>query len=159
MQLIAQMHGGDQENGIRSGTLPTHQIVGMGEAFKIAGDNLIEESARIKKLRDQFEKNISALPGIHFNGDLKNRIYNCSNFSIDQIDAQLLLKNLSDIAISQGSACNAVDPEPSHVLIAMGLTRDRANRSFRVSVGRFTTSSEIEIASARIIEEIKNIKN
>ncbi len=154
VQLIPQMHGGDQENKIRSGTLATHQIVGMGMAYAIARDHLISDAKRIEKLRDQFEKNISQLPGMVINGDLKNRLYNCSNFSVDTIDAQKLLKNLPDIAISQGSACNAVDPEPSSVLIAMGLTRDQANRSFRVSVGRFTTEKEIEIASARIIEEI-----
>jgi cysteine desulfurase len=156
VQLISQMHGGDQENKVRSGTLPTHQIVGMGEAYQIARENFIEESARIKNLRDQFEKNLSQLSGIYFSGDRQNRVPNCSNFSVDNIDAQLLLNNLNDIAISQGSACNAVDPEPSHVLIAMGLTRDAANRSFRVSVGRFTTVEEIEIASARIAEEINN---
>lgn len=158
VQLIPQMHGGDQENKIRSGTLATHQIVGMGEAYQIAYENFSEESQRIKKLRDQFEKNISRLSGIYFNGDLKNRVANCSNFSVDNIDAELLLKNLNDIAISQGSACNAVDPEPSHVLTAMGLMRDTANRSFRVSVGRFTTVNEVDIASIRMIEEINRLR-
>jgi len=158
VQLIAQMHGGDQENKVRSGTLPTHQIVGMGEAYQIARENFMEESVCIKNLRDQFEKKLSQLSGIHFNGDLNNRVANCSNFSVDNIDAQLLLKNLSDIAISQGSACNAVDPEPSHVLVAMGLSRIAANRSFRVSVGRFTTTSEVEVASAKMIEEINQLR-
>jgi len=197
VQLIPQMHGGEQENKMRSGTLATHQIVGFGEACDIAKNNVTEEAVRIKKLRDQFEKNILQLDGVTINGDIKNRLYNCSNFSIANIDAQLFLKNLSNIeltpkdemrgaderaigvdtlvnegcerirneadrfsrkfsiAISQGSACNAVDPEPSPVLIAMGLTRDQANRSFRVSVGRFTTDAEIEMVSQQVVSEIK----
>lgn len=163
VQLIPQMHGGEQENKIRSGTLATHQIVGLGEACVIAKNNLEKDAAHIKKLRDQFEKAILQIKGVTINGDVKNRLYNCSNFSIENIDAKLFLKNLLNIeltpkdemrrfgiALSQGSACNAVDPEPSHVLIAMGLTRDQANRSFRVSVGRFTTADEIETACRRI---------
>lgn len=172
VQLISQIHGGEQENKIRSGTLATHQIAGFGAACDIAKNNLEKDSARIKKLRDQFEKNILQIKGVTINGDLKNRLYNCSNFSIDNINTELFLKNLLNseltpkdemrklsIAISQGSACNAVDPEPSHVLIAMGLTRDQANHSFRVSVGRFTTSDEIGVASQKIIEVVnKHVK-
>ena len=153
VQLISQLHGGEQENKLRSGTLATHQIVGLGEACRIAKNNLIEEVTRIEKLRDQLWKNISVIPGIQLNGDKKNRVCGCLNFSIDNINTELFLKKiLTDIAISQGSACNAVDPEPSHVLMAMGLTRDHANRSFRVSIGRFTTEKEIEIASVKMIE-------
>ncbi|PIZ03624.1 MAG: IscS subfamily cysteine desulfurase [Gammaproteobacteria bacterium CG_4_10_14_0_8_um_filter_38_16] len=152
VQLIAQLHGGEQENQLRSGTLPTHQIVGLGEACLIAKNNLTQDVARIKKLRDQLEKNIFQIPGANLNGDKKNRVCGCLNFSFDHIDTGLFLKKiLKDLAISQGSACNAVDPEPSHVLIAMGLSRDQANRSFRVSVGRFTTEKEIETASKQII--------
>lgn len=155
VQLIAQMHGGDQENKLRSGTLPTHQIAGMGESYAIAKNNLIDEAKRIAALRDQFEKNISTLSGIYFNGDKKNRVCSCSNFSIDSVDAQQLLNNIANhIAISQGSACNAVDPEPSHVLTAMGLSRDDANRSFRVSFGRFTTEKDMQKASIFLIDEI-----
>lgn len=155
VQLMPQLHGGDQENALRSGTLATHQIVGMGEAFAIAKNNGFDESRRIEKLRDQLWKNISVIARVHLNGDLKNRVCGCLNFFIDNIDPILFLKNLNAIAISQGSACNAVDPEPSHVLMAMGLSRVQANASFRVSVGRFTTEADIETASARIIEEIK----
>lgn len=155
VQLIAQMQGGDQENKLRSGTLATHQIVSMGEAYQIAHDNLTDESKQITALRDQFEKNMSVLSGIYFNGDKKNRVCGCSNFSIDHIDAPVLLQKINNmIAISQGSACNAVDPEPSHVLTAMGLSRDQANRSFRVSMGRFTTEKEIQKASEFLIDEI-----
>ncbi len=156
VQLIAQMHGGDQENKLRSGTLPTHQIIGMGAAYAIAKNNLIDETRRVAALRDQFEKNISTLSGISFNGDKKNRVCGCSNFSIDHIDAQQLLNNLAKhIAISQGSACNAVDPEPSHVLTAMGLSREQANRSFRVSFGRFTTEQDMQEAATCLVDEIK----
>ncbi len=155
VQLIAQMQGGDQENKLRSGTLATHQIVSMGEAYKIARENLIDESKRIAALRDQFEKNISVLSGVHFNGDKKNRVCGCSNFSIENIDAPTLLEKINNVvAISQGSACNAVDPEPSHVLTAMGLSRDQANRSFRVSFGRFTTEQDVQKATACLINEI-----
>ena len=154
VQLIKQMHGAAQENKIRAGTLATHQIVGFGEACAIAKNNLIEESTHLKKLRDQLWKNLSAIKNIYLNGDEKNRVCNCLNFSIDNINTELFLKNLSDIAFSQGSACNAVDPEPSHVLTAMGISRDQANRSFRISVGRFTTEKEIEMASAKIISEV-----
>src|SRR3990167_106541 len=155
VQLIAQMHGGDQENKLRSGTLATHQMVGMGEAYVIAKNNLILESKRIATLRDQFEKNMSALSGIYFNGDRKNRVCGCSNFSIDNIDAPVLLEKINNrMAISQGSACNAVDPEPSHVLVAMGLTRDVANRSFRVSFGRFMTEKDLQNVSTYMIDEI-----
>src|SRR3989338_8180024 len=96
VQLISQIHGGDQENNVRSGTLPTHQIVGMGMAYEIARQNLSDETQRITLLRDQFEKNISVLPGIMINGDKKNRVCGCSNFSVDGVDGQQLLKVLSD---------------------------------------------------------------
>lgn len=152
VQLIAQLHGGEQEHKLRSGTLATHQIIGLSEAFLIAHENFDNEIARIKKLRDQFEKNILSTKKIRINGDVNHRVANVSNFLIENIDASAFLKNLSDLAFSQGSACNAVDPEPSHVLIAMGLTRDEANRSFRVSFGRFSTEAEVQIASRRMIE-------
>ncbi|OGT43307.1 MAG: IscS subfamily cysteine desulfurase [Gammaproteobacteria bacterium RIFCSPHIGHO2_12_FULL_40_19] len=158
VQFIKQLHGGDQENGVRSGTLPTHQIVGMGMAADIARQTLAAEAQRIAALRDQFEENMAVLPGILINGDKKNRVCGCSNFSVDAVDGQQFIRSLGDIALSQGSACNAVDPEPSHVLIAMGLSRVRANASFRVSMGRYTTATEIEMASARIIEAIKKAK-
>lgn len=156
VRLISQMHGGEQELGLRSGTLATHQIIGMGRACVIAKDYLNEEMGRIAALRDQFEKNIAVIPGLHFNGDKKNRVPGCSNFWIDQIDSKKLLEGISQsLAISQGSACNAVDPEPSHVLSAMGLTRDQANRSFRVSMGRFTTQQDIQVASDHFIRAVQ----
>lgn len=148
VQLIPQLHGGEQENKIRSGTLATHQIVGFGEACVIAKNTMHAESKRIKQLRDQLWKMISGIRTIHLNGDETHRVAGCLNFYIENIDPAVFLKNvLAQIAISQGSACNEVDPEPSHVLMAMGLTRDQANRSFRVSIGRFNTEADIQLAA------------
>lgn len=155
VQLIPQLHGGDQENGLRSGTLPTHQIAGMGSAYAIAEKNRESEMQRITVLRDRFEQKLAMLSGITFNGDRKARIGNCSHFSVDAVEGQQLLKSLGKLAISQGSACNAVDPEPSHVLIAMGLSRIEANRSFRLSVGRFTTEKEVDLAAQILIDQIQ----
>lgn len=155
VQLVVQLHGSNQENKLRPGTLATHQIVGMGQAYQIAAENFVDETRRITLLRDQFEKNISVLSGIQFNGDKKNRVSGCSNFSVEDVDAQQLLKNtLNRIAISQGSACNAIDLEPSYVLTAMGISKDQANRSFRVSFGRFTTEEDMQNASTYLIDEI-----
>ena len=110
---------------------------------------------RITVLRDRFEQKLAMLSGITFNGDRKARIGNCSHFSVDAGEGQQLLKSLGKLAISQGSACNAVDPEPSHVLIAMGLSRIEANRSFRLSVGRFTTEKEVDLAAQILIDQIQ----
>ena len=156
VQLIAQMQGGDADNVLRAGTLPTHQIVGMGEAYAIAKENMIEENNRIRQLRDQLWKNLSEINGVYLNGDEKNRLSGCLNIVIENIDATLFLKNCADVAFSTGSACNSVDPEPSHVLLAMGLSKVAANNSFRLSVGRFTTEAEIEKASAIIVACISN---
>lgn len=153
VQLITQMHGGDADNFYRAGTLPTHQIVGMSEAYRIA--QAVIGDCKIRELRDQLWRNLSIIPDITINGDPTHRIAGCLNISIPSINTELFLKNISDVAISIGSACNAVDPEPSHVLMAMGLSRELANRSFRLSVGRMTTKKDIEIASERLIAEIQ----
>ncbi|MCX7121491.1 MAG: aminotransferase class V-fold PLP-dependent enzyme [Gammaproteobacteria bacterium] len=139
------------QNTMRYGTLPTHQIVGMGEAYVIAKNNMLEETSRIKNLRDQLWKNLSALKNVHLNGDLNHRVCGCLNISIEHIDTDALIKKCPEIAISTGSACNSVDPEPSHVLLAMGLSRQAANNAVRISIGRYTTEEEIEIASKQII--------
>lgn len=154
VQLIPQIQGGDADNRLRAGTLPTHQIVGMGEAFRIAREEMMRDIDRIKNLREQLWKNLSELKFVRMNGDGTNRVCGCLNISIDNINTEIFLKELLDVAISTGSACNAVDPEPSHVLIAMGLERSLANRSFRLSIGRFTTETEIRIAAQRITEAI-----
>ncbi len=158
VQLITQIHGGDQENQVRAGTLATHQIVGMGKAFLIAQENRIVESKKIKNLRDLLWSNISVLDGLTLNGDLNNRIDGCLNFSVDGVDGESLLASLYDLALSTGSACNSANPEPSHVLLAMGLSRDAANRSLRISIGRFTTEADIHHASNRLIEQIKKLR-
>ncbi|MDP1574442.1 MAG: aminotransferase class V-fold PLP-dependent enzyme [Coxiellaceae bacterium] len=158
VQLIAQMLGGDADNFLRAGTLPTHQIAGMGKAFEIAAENRRDDMQRIALLRDRLWKNISVLDGIILNGDEKKRIAGCLNIQIKDIDADQFLKALSTVAISTGSACNAIDPEPSHVLLAMGLSRVEANRSFRLSIGRFTTDVEIDVASEYIIKTVSSLR-
>lgn len=158
VQLIPLHHGASQENNLRAGTLATHQIAGMGEAFAIAKINMKTESERFKKLRDYLWDKISSVGGVILNGDAHQRISSCLNFSVDGIDAELFLKSLYDVAISTGSACNSANSEPSPVLIAMGLSRTMANRSFRISFGRFTTESEIEQAGHRICEQINKIR-
>lgn len=142
-------------NTMRFGTLPTHQIVGMGEAYFIAKNNMIDEINRIEKLRNQLWKNLSIIKGVHLNGDLNHQVCGCLNISIDDVDADTLIKNCPDIAISTGSACNSVDPEPSHVLLAMGLTRQAANNSVRISMGRYTTEEDVAIASQQIIHQLQ----
>lgn len=158
VQLVSQMHGGDLENHLRAGTLPTHQIVGMGKACELMQTDGMEEAKRIAVLRDQLWKNISVLDGMVLNGDVEKRVCGCLNFSVDGVDGELLVKSLYDLAISTGSACNSANPEPSHVLLAMGLTRDQAHRSLRIGIGRFTTKSDIEHASYRLIEQIRKIR-
>ncbi|OGT48108.1 MAG: IscS subfamily cysteine desulfurase [Gammaproteobacteria bacterium RIFCSPHIGHO2_12_FULL_38_11] len=138
-------------NTMRFGTLPTHQIAGMGEACLIAKNNMSDEINRIEKLRNQLWKNLSAINSVHLNGDLNHQVCGCLNISIDNMDADTLIKNCPDIAISTGSACNSVDPEPSHVLLAMGLSRQAANSSIRISMGRYTTVEDIEVASRQVI--------
>lgn len=151
VQLIPQIHGGDTDNFLRAGTLPTQLIVGMGEAFEIAAERFEEDDKRISHLRDRLWQKLSVLPSITLNGDKTDRVCGCLNIQIKNQDARNLIEALPNLAFSTGSACNAVDPEPSHVLIAMGLSRDAANQSIRLSVGRFTTEAEIDEAADRII--------
>ena len=158
VQLMPQMHGGDADNFLRAGTLPTHQIVGMGKAFEIAADTLPDEMVRIALLRDRLWKKLSVLDGVILNGDEKKRIAGCLNIQIKGIDADVFLKALTTVAISTGSACNSVDPEPSHVLLAMGLSRVEANESFRLSIGRFTTEFDIDTASACIVKTVHGLR-
>ena len=150
VQLVPQIHGGDADNFQRAGTLPTHQIVGMGKACEIMLQEGQAEMVRFTELRDQLWKNLSRLPGITLNGDKHHRIGNCLNIQINQINPAHFLKALSMLAFATGSACNAADPAPSHVLMAMGLSKEQAQRSFRLSVGRLTTLEDVNTASEDI---------
>ncbi|WP_417553821.1 IscS subfamily cysteine desulfurase [Marinomonas fungiae] len=152
VKLEAQMHGGGHERGMRSGTLPTHQIVGMGEAFAIAKADMQADCERITALREKLWQGLSEMPGVHLNGDSENRVAGVINVGFDGVEGEVLLMSLADVALSSGSACTSASLEPSYVLRAIGLSDELAHASLRMSVGRFTTAEEIDF----VIETVKN---
>ncbi|WP_067097753.1 IscS subfamily cysteine desulfurase [Marinomonas atlantica] len=152
VKLEAQMHGGGHERGMRSGTLATHQIVGMGEAFEIAKADMVDDCARIGALREKLWNGLAQMPGVHLNGDSENRVAGVVNVGFDGVEGEVLLMSLSDVALSSGSACTSASLEPSYVLRAIGLSDELAHASLRMSVGRFTTEEEIDF----VIETVKN---
>ena len=152
VKLEAQMHGGGHERGMRSGTLATHQIVGMGEAFAIAKADMQNDCERISALREKLWNGLSEMPGVHLNGDSANRVAGVINVGFDGVEGEVLLMSLADVALSSGSACTSASLEPSYVLRAIGLSDQLAHASLRMSVGRFTTEEEIDF----VIETVKN---
>ncbi|MDR2208543.1 MAG: IscS subfamily cysteine desulfurase [Azoarcus sp.] len=152
-RLEAQMHGGGHERGLRSGTLPTHQIVGMGEAFRLARENMASELPRIRALRDRFLAGISGIEATYINGDMtsERRVPHNLNVSFAYVEGESLMMSIKDIAASSGSACTSASLEPSYVLRALGRDDELAHSSIRFSFGRFTTAEEIDYA----IEVIK----
>ncbi|MBJ7549938.1 IscS subfamily cysteine desulfurase [Marinomonas ostreistagni] len=152
VKLEAQMHGGGHERGMRSGTLATHQIVGMGEAFAIAKADMHLDCERIAVLREKLWHGLSEMSGVHLNGDSDNRVAGVINVGFDGVEGEVLLMSLADVALSSGSACTSASLEPSYVLRAIGLSDELAHASLRMSVGRFTTEEEIDF----VIETIKN---
>jgi cysteine desulfurase len=159
VRLVPLIHGGNQEKGLRSGTLPTHQIVGMGEAFLAAQENLAKDHQKILTLRERLWRGISQLGGIHVNGSMEQRIAACLNIRVDGVDGESLVLSLRDLAISTGSACNSASSESSHVLLSMGLTRQQAQQSIRLSLGRFTTEQEIDFVAKHFSEEVNRLRN
>ena len=143
IRLEALIHGGGHERGFRSGTLATHQIVGMGEAFKIAQDEMEQDNKHIKKLSDIFYKEISEIEEIFLNGNEKNKVPNITNISFAYIEGESLIMALQDVAVSSGSACTSASLEPSYVLRALGRPDELAHSSIRFSFGRFTTEEEV----------------
>ncbi len=143
IRLEALIHGGGHERGFRSGTLATHQIVGMGEAFKIAQDEMEKDNKHIKKLSDIFYKEISEIEEIFLNGNEKNKVPNITNVSFAYIEGESLIMALQDVAVSSGSACTSASLEPSYVLRALGRPDELAHSSIRFSFGRFTTEEEV----------------
>ena len=143
IRLEALIHGGGHERGFRSGTLATHQIVGMGEAFKIAQDEMEKDNKHIKKLSDIFYKEISEIEEIFLNGNEKNKVPNITNISFAYIEGESLIMALQDVAVSSGSACTSASLEPSYVLRALGRPDELAHSSIRFSFGRFTTEEEV----------------
>lgn len=146
IRLEPIIHGGGHQLGLRSGTLPTQQIIGMGEAFELARLSMNEETVRLRDLRDRLWQGLQQLPDIQLNGDLQQRVANNLNVSFAGIDGEALLLGLKDIAVSSGSACTSATIEPSHVLSAIGVPADLAHSSIRFALGRFTTEEEIDFA-------------
>ena len=144
VRLEAQMHGGGHERGFRSGTLPTHQIVGMGEAFRIAREDMSEENQRIGALRDRLLKGLSEIEAVYVNGDLEQRVPHNLNISFAYVEGESMLMAVKDLAVSSGSACTSASLEPSYVLRALGRDDELAHSSIRFTIGRFTTEEEID---------------
>ena len=144
VRLEAQMHGGGHERGFRSGTLATHQIVGMGEAFRLAKEEMVEENKRIAALRDKLLKGLSDMEAVYVNGDLEHRVAHNLNMSFAYVEGESLLMAIKDVAVSSGSACTSASLEPSYVLRALGREDELAHSSIRFSIGRFTTEEEVD---------------
>jgi cysteine desulfurase len=157
-RIEAQMHGGGHERGLRSGTLPTHQIVGMGEAYRIAKLEMDADNARIRALRDRLWAGLADLDEVVVNGDLVHRIPHNLNLSFDYVDGESLLLALTDVAVSSGSACTSASLEPSYVLRALGRSDPLAHASIRFTVGRFTTADEVEHAIAHVRAEVARLR-
>ena len=144
IRLEAQIHGGGQERGFRSGTLATHQIVGMGEAFRLAREEMELENARIRRLRDRLLTGLEEIEEVYVNGDLKQRVPHNLNISFNFVEGESLIMAVKDIAVSSGSACTSASLEPSYVLRALGRSDELAHSSIRFSIGRFTTEEDID---------------
>jgi cysteine desulfurase len=158
VRLVAQMHGGGHERGMRSGTLATHQIVGMGEAARILAEGMDAENARILGLRDRLWQRLSTVAGVRLNGHPERRLPGNLNVSFAGIDGETLLNALDDVAVSSGSACTSATVEPSYVLRALGLPDDLAHASLRITLGRFTTTAEVDYAADRIIGVVEKLR-
>ncbi len=156
--LVPLFFGGGQERGLRSGTLPTHQIVGMGTAYRIAASEVERESPRIGALRDRLWKGLQALPGVALNGDPDRRVPGILNLSIDGVEGESLLFVLANLAVASGSACASLNSEPSYVLRALGRSDRLAQSSLRLSLGRFTTELDIETALESIIRGVERLR-
>lgn len=159
IRLEAQQHGGGHEKGMRSGTLPVHQIVGMGEAYKIAKINIEKEYKKIKKLRDTLWNGIKNIEEIYLNGKLENNIPHILNVSFNYVEGESLMMALKNLAVSSGSACTSATLEPSYVLKSIGLNNELAHSSIRFSIGKFTTEEEIEYTIKLIHKSIKKLRN
>ena len=146
VRIEAQIHGGGHERGFRSGTLPTHQIVGMGEAFRIAREEMATENERIRMLRDKLLRGLTEMEEVFVNGDLEHRVPHNLNMSFNYVEGESMIMAVKDIAVSSGSACTSASLEPSYVLRALGRSDELAHSSIRFSIGRFTTEEEVDFA-------------
>ncbi len=158
VRIAAQMHGGGHENGLRSGTLPTHQIVGMGEAYRLAREGMHADSAHVRVLRDRLLSRLQTIPQIRVNGHMEQRVPHNLNVSFEFVEGESLLMGIKDVAVSSGSACTSASLEPSYVLRALGLSDEVAHSSIRFSIGRFTTAEEIDAAAERVATAVARLR-
>jgi cysteine desulfurase len=158
IRIEAQMHGGGHERGMRSGTLATHQIVAMGEAFRIARLEMKSENERIRKLRDKLLAGLQSIEEVYVNGDLNHRIPHNLNISFNYVEGESLIMAVKDIAVSSGSACTSASLEPSYVLRALGRSDELAHSSIRFSIGRFTTEADVDFTIQLLKDKIQKLR-
>ncbi len=158
IRIEAQMHGGGQERGMRSGTLATHQIVGMGEAFRIAREEMGEENARIKKMQHRLYEGLTEIDETYVNGDLEKRVPHNLNISFNYVEGESLVMAIKGIAVSSGSACTSASLEPSYVLRSLGRSDEMAHSSIRFSIGRFTKEEDIDYTIQLLKEKIGRLR-
>lgn len=159
VRLEAQMHGGGHERGLRSGTLATHQIIGMGEAFRIARIEMAAESERIRMLRDRLLAGIKDMEEVYVNGDLEHRVPHNLNVSFNFVEGESLIMGIKELAVSSGSACTSASLEPSYVLRALGRNDELAHSSIRFTLGRFTSEADIDYAVKLLTERIQKLRD
>ncbi len=158
VRIEAQIHGGGHERGFRSGTLPTHQIVGMGEAFRIARFEMATENERIRMLRDRLHAGLATMNEVFINGDMERRVPHNLNVSFNYVEGESLIMAIKDLAVSSGSACTSASLEPSYVLRALGRSDELAHSSIRFSIGRFTTEEEVDHAVKLITGKVGKLR-
>jgi len=158
IRIEAQMHGGGHERGMRSGTLATHQCVGMGEAFRIAKEEMAAENERVRALRDRLWAGLRDIEAVYLNGDLERRVAGNLNVSFNFVEGESLIMALKDMAVSSGSACTSASLEPSYVLRALGREDELAHSSIRFTIGRFTTQEEIDYVVAKVRHQVDRLR-
>lgn len=158
IRIEAQMHGGGHERGMRSGTLPTHQIVGMGEAFRIAAEEMQSENERVLTLRNRLWEGLKDIEEIYINGDIDQRVAGNLNVSFNFVEGESLMMALKNMAVSSGSACTSASLEPSYVLRALGREDELAHSSLRFSIGRFTTADEVDYVIDNVREQVQRLR-
>jgi len=158
VRLEAQMHGGGHERGMRSGTLPTHQIVGMGEAFRIAREEMAQEQEKARRLQKRLLDGLTDMEQVFINGDMQQRVPHNLNISFNYVEGESLIMGIKGLAVSSGSACTSASLEPSYVLRALGRSDELAHSSLRMTIGRFTTEEEIDYAIATIRENVAKLR-
>jgi cysteine desulfurase len=159
VRIEAQMHGGGHERGMRSGTLATHQIVGMGEAFRIAREEMAIENERIRMLRDRLMRGLQEIEETYVNGDMEQRVPHNLNISFNFVEGESLIMAVKDVAVSSGSACTSASLEPSYVLRALGRNDELAHSSIRFTVGRFTTEQDVDYVINLLKSKIAKLRD